>query len=118
MPYNYWSPDSPYVEIIPVIEANTEPGSIIGFTGGGDVGYFIHDRTIINMDGLINSPLYFQTLKNGTTGEYLNDLGLDYVFANPIMLESRPYKGQFDPYLERTGIIFSDKELMRFSAPQ
>jgi hypothetical protein len=55
MPYNYWPADKAYMDIVPLLEENTEPGSIIGFTGGGNVGYFIHDRTIINMDGLITA---------------------------------------------------------------
>ena len=45
MPYNHWSPDTPYMDIVPLLEEHTEPGSLIGLTGGGNVGYFIHDRT-------------------------------------------------------------------------
>ncbi len=32
----------------------TEPGSLIGSTGGGVLGYFTQGRTIVNLDGLIN----------------------------------------------------------------
>ena len=64
MPYNYFPADRPYMEVLPFIEANTPPGDIIGMTGGGNTGYFIHDRTIVNMDGLINSYDYFHALQN------------------------------------------------------
>ncbi|NWG08443.1 MAG: hypothetical protein HXY35_17330 [Chloroflexi bacterium] len=114
MRYGYWSVDDPFIDIIPVLEANTEPGSLIGFTGGGNVGYFLHDRTIVNMDGLINSYPYFQALKARTAGEYLNDIGLDYVFANPGLLSGQPYNKQFDPYLQGTGIFFGEKELLKY----
>jgi len=114
MPYNYWASDSPYVEIIPTLEANTEPGSIIGLTGGGNTGYFINGRTIVNMDGLINSQPYFESLKNRTAGKYLQSVGLDYVFANKYILESQPYKGLFDDYLTDTGVEFGGNTLMKY----
>ncbi|MEP6896538.1 MAG: hypothetical protein ABI986_13100, partial [Chloroflexota bacterium] len=63
MTYNEWKPTDPDNDIAAFLEAHTQPGSIIGMTGGGNAGYFIHDRTVINMDGLINSYQYFQLLK-------------------------------------------------------
>ncbi|HSA99610.1 MAG TPA: hypothetical protein VLE49_03090, partial [Anaerolineales bacterium] len=98
MPYHYWSPDAPYMDIVPLLEEHTEPGSIIGLTGGGNVGYFIHDRAIVNMDGLINSYAYFQAVQTGQGGQYLYNIGLDYVLANPVILDQQPYKGQFNEY--------------------
>ncbi|MBI2332763.1 MAG: hypothetical protein HYU84_11505, partial [Chloroflexi bacterium] len=65
MPRGYFPPDRPLMEVIGYLEANTAPGEVIGRTGGGNVGYFIKDRTIVNMDGLINSYEYFQILKAG-----------------------------------------------------
>ncbi len=103
MPYHYFAPDRPYMEVLPFLEENTPPGSVIGMTGGGNVGYFIHDRTIVNMDGLINSFDYFQALKKGEAAVYLNQKGTDIIFANPGLLNLAPYNGQFAPYLERFG---------------
>ncbi len=114
MPYGYWPKESPYVVSLPLLEANTEPGSMIGMTGGGDTGYFIHDRTIVNMDGLINSQAYFTALKNRTAGKYLDDMGVDYVFANRYILSSQPYKGMFDPYLVETGQSLDGFDLMKY----
>ncbi|MFT3894884.1 MAG: hypothetical protein QM730_24910 [Anaerolineales bacterium] len=114
MQYNRWGPEIPFDDSIPLIEANTEPGSIIGMTGGGTTAYFIHDRTIVNMDGLINSKPYFEALQNRTAGEYLEAMGLDYVFANRYILSSQPYKGMFDPYLTDTGIEYDGRDLMKF----
>ncbi len=117
MPYNHWAPDTPYMDIVPLLEEHTEPGSLIGLTGGGNVGYFIHDRTILNMDGLINSYAYFQALQTRRGGEYLYNIGLDYVLANPVILDQQPYKGQFNDYLEPLDIYYGGKDLMRYRAP-
>jgi len=114
MPYNYWAPDAPNLDIVPFLESTTEPGSLIGMTGGGNVGYFIHDRTIINMDGLINSNAYFQALKEKQAGAYLASEGLNYIFARTIILDGQPYAKQFDPYLERTVYFYEGKDLLRF----
>jgi hypothetical protein len=100
MRYNYFPADRPYMEVLPFIEANTPPGSIIGMTGGGNAGYFIHDRTIVNMDGLINSYDYFRALQNGEAPVYLSQRGITIIFANPGLLSLPPYNGQFAPYLE------------------
>jgi hypothetical protein len=118
MPYNYWPPATAYMDIVPLLEKHTEPGSIIGLTGGGNVGYFIHDRTIVNMDGLINSYAYFEALQTHTGGEYLRTIGLDYVLANPVILDQQPYKGQFNVYLEPLNIYYGGKQLMHYRAPQ
>ncbi len=117
MPYHYWAPNAPYMDIVPLLEEHTEPGSIIGLTGGGNVGYFIHDRTVVNMDGLINSYAYFQALQTRRGGQYLNNIGLDYVLANPVILDQQPYKGQFDEYLVPLNIFYGGKQLMHYRAP-
>ena len=114
MQYDRWSAATPMMEIASLLEENTEPGSLIGFTGGGNVGYFIQDRTILNMDGLINSPEYFEHLQNGTAGEYLASIGLDYVLANPYILDRQPYDGQFNEYLTISDVYYGGKQLMIF----
>ena len=117
MPYNYWSPDAPFMDVGPLLEENTEPGSIIGITGGGNVGYFIQDRTVANMDGLINSYPYFQALQSGQAGAFFAEMGLDYVLANPNILDQQPYRGQFNEYLHHLNIYYGGKELMRYGLP-
>lgn len=117
MSYNTWDPDTPYMDIVPLLEEHTEPGSMIGMTGGGNVGYFIQDRTIVNMDGLINSYAYFQAVQARQGGEYLYQIGLDYVLANPVILDQQPYKGQFNEYLEPQDIYYGGKDLMRYRVP-
>jgi hypothetical protein len=114
MPYNHWDPGTAYMDIVPLLEEHTEPGSIIGLTGGGNVGYFIHDRTVVNMDGLINSYAYFQALQTRQGGEYLRNIGLDYVLANPVILDQQPYKGQFNAYLEPLKVYYGGKQLMHY----
>ena len=111
MPRGYFSPDRPLMEVVAFIEENTEEGSIIGMTGGGNVGYFIHNRTIVNMDGLINSYEYFHALQNREAPAYLSERGMTIVFANPRLMEPAPYYRQFDPYFERYN-SFGGKDLL------
>lgn len=117
MPYNYWETDAPFMDVGPLLEEHTEPGSIIGITGGGNIGYFIYDRTVTNMDGLINSYPYFQALQSGQAGAYLENTGLDYVLANPAILDQQPYKGQFNEYMDHLNVYYGGKELMKYGAP-
>ena len=116
MPYGAKPADTPYMEVATFVETYTEPGSLIGMTGGGNVGYFIRERTIVNMDGLINSYPYFQANKAYQGSDYLYNMGLDYIFANPDFLEIQPYRGQYTGRLE---IIdqYGGKAIMRFLAP-
>lgn len=115
MPHGNDKPGQPYMDVLTDLEENTEPGSLIGMTGGGNVGYFIQGRTIINMDGLINSKQYFEAMKNGKASAYLEYIGLDYVFANPnIILNNLPYRGQFENRLEIGSIKYGGKILMKF----
>jgi hypothetical protein len=88
------------------LEQYTEPGSIIGTTGGGIVAYFIKDRTIVNLDGLINSQDYFQRMRRGKTGEFFDRIGLDYVYGNIYMItESDPYARMFYHRVELIGTV-------------
>ena len=114
MPYGRYPPGAASMEVITFLEQHTEPGSIIGMTGGGNVGYFIRDRSIVNMDGLINSHAYFNALKAGTAGDYLANIGLDYVFANPQILAAVPYRGQFHDRFEEYIVRFGGKVLIRY----
>src|SRR4030095_5750376 len=117
MTYNEWKPTDPNNDIAAFLEANTEPGSIIGLTGGGNAGYFVHDRTVINMDGLINSHEYFQLLQSHKANEFLADEGMNYILANPLILKQYPYRGQFATYLEWTDKAYGGKYLMHYHAP-
>ncbi len=104
----------PYVDAQAFLEKNTEPGSIIGMTGGGNVGYFIRERTIVNMDGLINSHAYFEALQAGQAADFLQAIGVDYVFANPqILNQLAPFNTQFRGRLVPLGKVYGNKELSR-----
>jgi hypothetical protein len=111
-PYGQTPASAAYIDLIPFIESHTKPGDIIGMTGGGNVGYFIHERKIVNMDGLVNSSGYFDDLKNGTGADYLYNIGVRYVFANPDLLNSLPYRGQYTDRLEPL-VSWGGKDLMR-----
>jgi len=81
-----------YMETIHELEANTEPGSLIGSTGGGMIAYFITGRAVVNMDGLMNTSEYFHLLQQGRASQYLDRIGLDYVSATELVItDSDPY---------------------------
>jgi hypothetical protein len=116
MPYHDPNAGQPYMDMLPILEGYTEPGSIIGMTGGGNAGYFINDRTIVNMDGLINSYDYFQAVKAEKGGEYLQKMGLDYVFGSYyILTESMPYRYNLSGRLQKIPNVpaYGNKELLR-----
>ncbi len=114
MTYHEWSASDPYMDMTTFLEQNTEPGSIIGMTGGGNIGYFINDRIIINMDGLVNSYTYFELLKNKEAGKYLADMGMNYVMANLDILDGLPYRGQYDAYMEWMDRRYGGKNLVHY----
>ncbi len=84
----------------------TEEGSLIGMTGGGSFAYFIEHRTIVNLDGLINSAEYFNALKTDTAREFLDALPLDYVYGKEyVLLVSSPYNNILEDRLDEIGAI-------------
>lgn len=88
------------------LEQYTPPGSVVGMTGGGTVSYFVEDRTIINLDGLMNSAAYFQGLKEGRGSDFLDAWGVEYIFADEyIVTSSDPYMGLFKDRLSRLGKV-------------
>jgi hypothetical protein len=98
-----WRPagEHEYFTFVRYLEAHTEPGARLGLTGSGSVGYFIHDRVVVNLDGLINSPAYFDSLRNGQGDRFLDQMGLDYVFGKPVVLtEADPYQQMFARRIE------------------
>lgn len=114
MPYDGPLAGAPYNDIAAFLETHTEPGSMIGMTGGGNAGYFITDRTVVNMDGLINSYEYFQLLKERRAGAYLAEIGMDYILANTGIINQLPYNGQYTPYTEWMDIRYGGKDLVRY----
>ncbi|HKJ40161.1 MAG TPA: hypothetical protein VJ972_15430, partial [Anaerolineales bacterium] len=114
MPYGKSPADSPYNDLAYFLEQHTESGSVIGMTGGGNAGYFISNRIIINMDGLINSYEYFHLLQERKSGEYLAEIGMDYILANPEILGQLPYNRQYEAYYQLTDELYGGKQLIRY----
>jgi len=78
------------------IRSQTKPGDVIGMTGGGFTAYFVPDRTILNLDGLINSADYFRRLQDGEVTEYLLEINMRYVYGEELIyLDSDPYRWTF-----------------------
>lgn len=113
--------ESYYLQRSSWLEEHTEPGALIGMTGSGSSAYYTDGRVFINLDGLINSYEYLEHLKAGTASEYLDAIGLDYVFGNAyIITESDPYGGIFSGRLDEADVFrVGDRELIlwHFLAP-
>jgi hypothetical protein len=100
-PYTDRAEEHEYITDARNLESMTEAGALIGMTGSGANGYFIQDRTIVNLDGLINSLEYFRLLQTGQGDVLLDRIGLDYVYGSSIMLtDSDPYWELLDGHLE------------------
>ncbi len=109
-----------YLEEIRDLEKHTNEKTLIGMTGGGLTAYFIQNRTIVNLDGLINSKEYFNSLRDGTAHLFLDNMGLDYVYGNSYMLlESDPYQQIFSGRIGEIGMIHGEMNftLYRFGSP-
>jgi hypothetical protein len=89
------------------LEAKCEPGSRIGSTGGGVIAYFVQDRTIVNLDGLMNTYEYYQMLKDGRASEYLDRIGLNYIYSVEYGITSSDPYFQFNNRLEKIDSIGS-----------
>jgi hypothetical protein len=95
-----------YLSEVHEVENFTQKGSYIGMTGGGLTAYFIHDRTVVNMDGLINSNAYFEAMKKGTATAFLDAIPLSYVYGKSYVVEeSDPYKEILHNRLSEIGYI-------------
>lgn len=104
-----------YLAQVKALEKDTTEGALIGMTGGGETAYFIQYRTIVNLDGLINSVEYFEALKSGHADEFLDEMELDYVFGNPYMLlESNPYRSIFTGRLKELNSIAGPDNFILF----
>lgn len=102
-----------YLDRAAWLQDHTEEDAHIAITGAGNLAYFIQGRTIVNMDGLVNSYEYFLALKSGQGAQFLANEGVDYIFGNEyILTETNPYapmlQGHLDPYAVYT---FADREL-------
>jgi len=104
-----------YLDGVRRLEEHTNENSLIGMTGGGNTAYFIENRTIVNLDGLINSVEYFKALKNGTATQFLEKMKLDYVYGKPYILqETQPYDAIFKNRLVEIGAIRSLEKFTLF----
>jgi hypothetical protein len=104
-----------YLTEVKALEFYTPQGSKIGMTGGGLVAYFIQDRTIVNLDGLINSMEYFKAMKTGKATQFLDAIPLNYVFGKPYMLlESDPYSSFLKNRLMEIGYIRGNESFTLF----
>lgn len=106
-----------YIKETVAIQQNTQTGSVIGMTGGGVTAYFIQNRTVVNLDGLINGKEYFEQLKKGNADQYFDSIHMQYVYGAPSMLlDSDPYRWVLEGHLIAIQ-QFGDSTLYSYQAP-
>lgn len=98
-----------YIDYARWVEAHTEPGSRIGATGAGSLGYFVRDRTIVNLDGLISNYAYLRAMKQGQRVDYLRAIGLDYALVGKALYDRPPYE-DLTPYLQDVATYYNKTE--------
>jgi hypothetical protein len=107
-----------YLGVARLLQADTEDGAIIGTPGGGSLSYFIQNRTIVNLDGLMNSKEYFDALRKYDTRPLMNRMGIQYIFASDYTITSSPpYKPIFDGCLQFDQQVYG-KVLYRYTCQQ
>lgn len=85
-----------YLGVAHLLEEATPVSAVIGTPGGGSLSYFIQDRTIVNLDGLMNSKEYFDALQQFDTHKQMQDTGIQFIFANDYSIRnSLPYSRIF-----------------------
>jgi hypothetical protein len=102
-----------YQQVANEIREHTTPDDVIATIGSGTIGYFLVEYRIINMDGLINSADYFEHLKSGTVSQFLDEMGVDYVYGNDYLVtQARPYGENLADHLTPfTGLNLNNKDL-------
>ena len=88
-----------YLERAQFIETYTPADAIIGITNAGGLGYFTN-RHIVNVDGLVNSYEFLESMKNYTSYLYLKQIGVNYIFIGPGYDKYEPYKHMLSGRLE------------------
>jgi hypothetical protein len=63
---------------LPVITGAIPHGAIFGSWNAGVYGYFLSDRTVVNLDGLVNNAVY-PHLVNHSLGKYCSVTGISYL---------------------------------------
>jgi hypothetical protein len=99
----------PYLAQARWVEAHTPPGAVIAAPGAGALAYFVHDRRIVNMDGLIGTPAYLHAWQTGKQRAYLRRLGVRYIFAGFWIKWARPYAA-INPYIGTAATFRYDGE--------
>jgi hypothetical protein len=102
-----------YIDRAAWLQEHTEEGARIAITGAGNLAYFIQGRTVINMDGLMNSYDYFLAIKTGNGAQFLANEGVAYIFGNEyILTQTNPYAPMLEGHLEPLAVYtFADREL-------
>jgi hypothetical protein len=103
-----------YIKRANWLEENTPPGAVIAASGSGSIGYFTQGRSIVNMDGLMNSIEYLEHMQAGPGADYLAEIGVEYVYGNQYTTQlGIPYGAMLNGKLEEFAIYKPDDSTPR-----
>lgn len=81
------------------IEIHASGDAIFGTANAGVLGYFTN-RHIINIDGLVNSYSFLESMKNQASHLYLRQIGVNWIFIGPGHVKHEPYTHMLDGKLD------------------
>jgi hypothetical protein len=85
------------------IDSHLEAGAVLGSFNAGQIGYF-SNRSVVNLDGLINNVSYFEDVLKNESPErlaaYMDRVGIDYV-ADHLL-------GRFRGLIEREFVLVQE----------
>jgi hypothetical protein len=68
----------PKADALPALREIVPPGAVIASWNAGVYGYFLSDRTVINLDGLVNNAVY-PHMRSRSVGQYCRLAGVSYL---------------------------------------
>lgn len=77
--------------------AETSPGDVFAMKDAGTFGYF-SERSVINLDGVVNEIAFQDTLREGRLGPYLRRHGVRYVVQHAVWDRPDVVAGTYDRY--------------------
>jgi len=99
---NYLRPQIPNWQIVSYdaaiwVENNTPADTILAMKDTGNFSFF-SQRSVINLDGVVNNYAYQDSLKNQELGVYLNKNKVDYLVRHSVKQWRNVMQGDYDQF--------------------
>ncbi|MBI4518233.1 MAG: glycosyltransferase family 39 protein [Deltaproteobacteria bacterium] len=89
------------------VGANTQPRQRVGAFNAGIIAYWNPDRTVINLDGVVNTPA-LAAIRQRRLWRYIEQAAIAYVVDYEVYFSAAPadFSGSYRPYL---GVVPADR---------